>query len=163
VERRRRVEEAGISLAPDCPFRSLVPGTVEPGFGGARTRRNGNRAAQQFRLMAQAVSRADTALDAFYRRMRSRLGPAQAVTAHKRAKIFFRMLRHGEAYVGQGEAAYTARHREQQLQQLKRKAQRMDCQLIQTERLSAAITSVLHGETSEELGELVKELQLSLG
>jgi len=115
--------------------------------------------------MAQAVSRADTALGAFYRRMRSRLGPAQAVTAtaHKRAKIFYRMLRHGEAYVGRGEVAYTARHREQQLQQLKRKAQRMDCQLIQTERLSPAITSVLHGETSEELGELVKELQLSLG
>lgn len=105
--------------------------------------------------MAQAVSRTDTAWGAFYRRMRSRLGPAQAVTAtaHKMAKIFYRMLRYGEAYVDQGEAASTARYREQPLQQLKRKAQRMDCQLIQTERLNAAITSVLLGETSEELAE----------
>ena len=41
---------------------------------------------------------------AFYRRMKARLGDAEAVTAtaHKLARIIYRLIKHGEAYVRQG-------------------------------------------------------------
>src|SRR6266496_1850725 len=43
----------------------------------SRTRKVVNRAAQAFRQAAQSVARSDSALGAYYRRMRARLGPQQ--------------------------------------------------------------------------------------
>ncbi len=40
-----------------------------------------NRAANAFRLAAQAVSRSQTALGAFYRRIKARSGAPKAITA----------------------------------------------------------------------------------
>jgi hypothetical protein len=47
------------------------------------------------------VSRSDTALGAFYRRLLARLGAPKAITAtaHKIAKIVDHMLQYGKAYV----------------------------------------------------------------
>jgi transposase len=47
----------------------------------SRTMKNRNRAAQAFRMAAQAVVRAHCAFGAFYRRWQGRLGPAQALVA----------------------------------------------------------------------------------
>jgi transposase len=54
----------------------------------SRTMKNRNRAAQAFRMAAQSVLRADCALGAFSRRLKGRLGPAQALvaTAQKMAR-----------------------------------------------------------------------------
>lgn len=46
-----------------------------------RTRRSGSRAAVLLRLAAVTVSRTETALGAFYRRLSTRVGNAKAVTA----------------------------------------------------------------------------------
>lgn len=56
-----------------------------------RTRRIVNRAAYAFRLAAQAVGRSQTALGAFYRRIKTRLGAPKAVTAmaHKLARMLY--------------------------------------------------------------------------
>ena len=58
-----------------------------------RTLKTRNRAAQAFRMATQSVLRANCALGAFYRRIKGRLGPAQALvaTAHKMARTVYHM------------------------------------------------------------------------
>lgn len=70
------------------------------------------RVAQTFRVAAQTLANSKTALGAFYRRMRSRKGPtfANAVTANKLAKLFYRMLKYGEDFVEQGASYYEAQY-----------------------------------------------------
>ncbi len=60
-----------------------------------------HRVAVALRLAARTVQRAPTALGAFYRRMRSRLGAPKAITAtaHKLARLVYSLLQHGRAYV----------------------------------------------------------------
>lgn len=73
-----------------------------------------NRAANAFRMAAQSLANSKTALGAFYRRIRSRLGPPKAITAtaHKLARIFYHLWTTGDAYIDMGVDAY-----EQQYQQ----------------------------------------------
>jgi hypothetical protein len=49
---------------------------------------------------AQSLSRTDTALGAYFRAIRARKGPRQAIVAiaHKIARILYRLLKTGEAY-----------------------------------------------------------------
>ena len=84
-----------------------------------------NRAAQAFRLAAKAVSKTDTALGAFYRRMRARLGSEQAIvaTAHKLARIVYHLLKHREPYQAISSEAYQQAVQQRELNSLKRKAQ----------------------------------------
>jgi transposase len=65
-----------------------------------KTLKTKNRAGQAFRLAAVSVMRADCAFGAFYRRMKSRLGPAQATvaTAHLIARVVYRMLKYQVEY-----------------------------------------------------------------
>lgn len=60
----------------------------------SRTLKTQNRAGQAFRQAAAAVIRVDCAFGAFYRRLKSRIGPAQAIVAaaHKIARIVCCML-----------------------------------------------------------------------
>ena len=57
--------------------------------------KNRHRAAQAFRMAAQSVMRAACAFGAFSRRLKGRLGPAQALvaTAHKMARTVYHMLK----------------------------------------------------------------------
>ena len=59
-----------------------------------------NRAGQTFRMAAQAVKRADCPFGALYRRLRTRLGPAQATvaTAHAIARVVYKMLKYKVEY-----------------------------------------------------------------
>ena len=61
----------------------------------SRTQKVVNRATQAFRQAAQAVSRSDSAIGAYYRAMRARKGPQQATvaTAHKIARIVYHLLK----------------------------------------------------------------------
>lgn len=73
-----------------------------------------NRVAGILRVAAQTLANSKTALGAFYRRMRARKGStfANAVTAHKLAKLLYRLLKYGEQYVSQTAEHYEARYRE---------------------------------------------------
>jgi len=66
-----------------CPNHEITGGKVRR----RRTRKVRNRAAQALRVAAQSLHRSKSALGAYFRRMRSRLGPAKAITAtaHKLA------------------------------------------------------------------------------
>lgn len=98
----------------------------------SRTMKNRNRAAQAFRMAAQSVIRSHCALGAFYRRLKGRLGPAQALvaTAHKIARTVYHMLKHRVPYHDIGAAAYNQRFREREMQYLQKKAAKLGYQLL---------------------------------
>jgi len=89
----------------------------------SRTMKNRNRATQAFRMAAQSVSRSHCAFGAFYRRMKGRLGPAQALvaTAHKIARTVYHMLKNRVQYHDIGETAYTQQFREREMRYLQKK------------------------------------------
>lgn len=57
----------------------------------SRTRQVVNRAANAFRMAAVAAGKTCSALGAFYRRLRTRLGTPKAITAtaHKLARVLY--------------------------------------------------------------------------
>ena len=93
----------------------------------SRTMKHRNRAAQAFRMAAQAVLRSDCAFGAFYRRLKGRLGPAQALmaTAHKIARTVYHMLKDRVPYHDIGAAEYNKRFRERELKYLQKKAAKL--------------------------------------
>jgi hypothetical protein len=93
----------------------------------SRTMNNRNRAAQAFRMATQSVLRADCTFGAFYRRLKGRLGPAQALvaTAHTIARTVYHMLQDRVPYHDIGAAEYNKRFRERELQYLQKKAAKL--------------------------------------
>jgi transposase len=98
----------------------------------SRTLKSKNRAAQAFRMAAQSVSRSDSALGAFYRRMRAKHGGPKAITAtaHKIARIFYHLLKHKEEYYDPGQDYYEQKYRERVIRNLKRRAKDLGLDLV---------------------------------
>ena len=92
-----------------------------------------NRAATALRLAATTLLRSQSYLGAQYRRLRARLGAPKAITAmaHKLARLVYRMLKWGHEYVDKGLQYYEARHREQQVQLLKKRAATLGLQIVE--------------------------------
>ncbi len=111
-----------------CPNNQITGGKIRK----RKTRRVQSRAAKALRLAAQSLHKNDSALGAFYRRINGRHGPAKAITAtaHKLAKLFYRMLKHGEEYVRKGRDQYEKQFQAQRLKNLIRQAKRMGYQLL---------------------------------
>lgn len=76
-------------------------------------------------MAAQTLSRSQSALGAFYRQMKARLGGPKAITAtaHKIARVFYHVWSTGDAYVDPGVDTYEQKYRERVLKQLQHKAQ----------------------------------------
>lgn len=112
----------------------LCPGTKKSGGKvlNPKTKRNPNRATQAFRMAAASLYRSQTALGAFFRRIKARSGGQQAVTAtaHKIARIYYSMLSHGTSYVELGQKAYEQRFKERRLDHLKLQAKSLGFQLV---------------------------------
>jgi hypothetical protein len=83
-------------------------------------------------MAARAQIRANTEFGAFYRRMKSRVGPAQAMvaTAHKMARVVYHMLSKSEEYRPLGAAEYEQQFKERQIRFLKRKAAKLGLEVI---------------------------------
>ena len=81
-----------------------------------KTLKTKNRAGQAFRMAAQSVKKADCPFGALYRRLRSRLGPAQATvaTAHAIARVVYKMLKHKVEYDPLSVNEYQKKYEEQQ-------------------------------------------------
>jgi transposase len=111
-----------------CPGTRKSGGKVLPN----KTKRNPNRATQAFRMAAASLSRSQTALGAFHRRIKSRSGGKQAVTAtaHKLARIYYAMLSNGTKYVELGQKAYEQRFKERRINHLKVQAKSLGFQLV---------------------------------
>jgi transposase len=112
-----------------CPNHRITGGKIIK----RKTRKVQSRAAKALRLAAQSLHHSKTALGAFYRRLRARLGPAKAITAtaHKLARLIYRMLKYGETYVDVGQEYYEQQYRERVIKNLKRRARQMGYQLLE--------------------------------
>jgi transposase len=98
----------------------------------SRTLKSKNRAAQAFRMAAQSVSRSNSALGGFYRRIRAKHGGPKAITAtaHKIARIFYHMLKYKQEYQDPGQDYYEQKYQERVVKNLKRKAQALGFDLV---------------------------------
>jgi transposase len=105
----------------------LAPKNAISGGKLLKRRTMKTRATQAFRMAAQSVLRADCALGAFSRRLKGRLGPAQALgaTAHKMARIVYHMLKDQVPYSDMGAAEYNKRFRECESRYLQKKAAKL--------------------------------------
>lgn len=97
-------------------------------------RRGKNRVGQALRLAARSVGRTATPLGLFYRRIRSRIGAMGAVTAtaHKLARLVYRMLKYGTDYVKRSQAEYEEKMRAKQEELVRRKAAALGFELVPT-------------------------------
>ena len=111
-----------------CPNNRITGGKVFK----TKTRKVQSRAAKALRVAAQSLHGSKTALGAYYRRARARLGPAKAITAtaHKLAILIYRMLKYGEDYVDKGQEYYEQQYEQRKLQALVNQAKRMGYQLV---------------------------------
>ena len=112
----------------------LAPGTKIS--GGVRlsgkTKPSANRAAEVFRVAAFTLSNSHSALGAFFRRLRTRLGAPKAITAtaHKIARLFYTMIRFGKDYEDTGAAFYEEQYRARIIKNIQHKAQKFGFSLV---------------------------------
>jgi len=111
-----------------CPDNRISGGKVL----SCRTRRVINRLTDILRMAATTLERSQSALGAYFRRMKAKLGAAEGITAtaHKLARILYRLLKHGEAYVKEGLADYERKHQTRKLKGLQKAAASLGMQLI---------------------------------
>jgi transposase len=111
-----------------CPHNDKTGGKVIK----RGTKKTQNRAAAALRMAAQSLSHSNSALGAYYRRMRARLGGPQAVTAtaHKLARIIYAMLKNQTEYMAPSEHEYEQQARQRALKRLKRKAKTLGFQIV---------------------------------
>lgn len=114
-----------------CPNNQINGGRISK----RRSRKSQNRIATALRIAAQSLSRSKSALGAFFRRMKAKLGPAKAITAtaRKLACLVYRMLRYGMSYVDAGQQQYEKRYQEQQLKMLESRAAALGYSLVNIE------------------------------
>ena len=97
-----------------------------------KTLKTKNRAGQAFRMAAHSVKKADCVFGALYRRLRARLGPAQATvaTAHAIARVVYRMLKYKVECEPLSVNEYEKKYEEQQIKYMKKKAAKLGFQLV---------------------------------
>lgn len=110
-----------------CPDNRISGGKVL----SSHTRRVVNRMSDALRMAAVTLERSQSALGGFYRRMKARIGAAEAITAtaHKLARIIYRLIKHGENYVRQGLEDYEKKFQQRKLYALQRTAKTMGFEL----------------------------------
>nr|CAH7769071.1 unnamed protein product [Callosobruchus chinensis] len=116
-----------------------------------RTRKVINRAANALRIAAHSVGNSKSALGAYYRTLKKRLGAPKAITAtaRKMACIFHSMLKYGQEYVEKGMEYYETRYKDRTVKNLIKKASEFGYILVQQEELVDSIycehkSTILH-------------------
>jgi transposase len=74
--------------------------------------------------------------------MKGRLGAAEAITAtaHKLARIIYRLIKYGEAYVRQGMEDYERKFRQRKLRALQKTALSMGFNLIAQQQVAPPVS-----------------------
>lgn len=96
------------------------------------TQKTNNRANKLFRLAAQSLATSKSALGAFYRRLKYRIGAAKAIvaTARKLAVIFYRMMKFKLNYQDIGAEQYEMKYRADQIKYLQKRAKALGLTLV---------------------------------
>ena len=111
----------------------LCPGNKVSGGKrlGGKSKRTSSNAASALRIAASTLHSSNSALGAFFRRMKSRLGAPKATTAaaHKIAKIMFEMIKHQVEYNEVGQDYYEKQYRERMIKNLNLRAKTLGFEL----------------------------------
>jgi len=110
-----------------CPNNKITGGKVMQ-TGVQPTK---NRASTALRVAAASLKSSNSALGAYFRRMRARLGTPAAITAtaHKLARIIYYMLKHRKPYHDFGADYYEEQYRARVLRNLNRRAAKLGFRL----------------------------------
>jgi transposase len=135
---RFRTEKHFCSWLGLCPDNRISGGQVL----SSRTRRVVNRLSDALRMAASTLERSQNALGAFARRMKARLGAAEGITAtaHKLARIIYRLIKHGEAYVRQGLEDYEKKFTARKLNALQKTAKALGFELVEKQALIQSVS-----------------------
>ena len=132
----QRSPTKGWASSPSATCKAVCSGTKIIGSKviSGKTKHCANRAAQVLKLAAAAMRSSQSALGAYFRRLRSRMDKPKAVTAaaHKLARLIYAMLTKGQEYTDQGQAYYEERYRQRVLHNLNRRAQQLGMTLVPT-------------------------------
>ena len=111
-----------------CPQHQISGGKIL----SRRVRPGAHRVTVALRLAARSLHHSQSALGAFFRRMKARLGTPKAITAtaHKLARLVYSLLQHGSAYVHQGLDAYEAQYRERKVTTMAKQAKALGYTLV---------------------------------
>lgn len=114
-----------------CPGSKISGGKVL----SSATKPVANRAAAALRMAAMTLFNSKSALGAYLRRQKSRLGAPKAITAtaHKLARLIYSMLKYGTDFVDAGQQEYEERYRSRVVNNLKRRAQEMGFKMVSIE------------------------------
>lgn len=98
----------------------------------SRVRPGAQRAAHALRLAANRLHNSQSALGAFFRRIKARRGTPKAITAtaHQLARLIYSLLKNGSAYVHQEMQAYEAQYVERKVKQMTQQARALGYQLV---------------------------------
>lgn len=111
----------------------LAPGTKISGGKvlSSKTKPSSNRAATLLRIAASTLHRSQSALGAFFRRQKARLG-SQAITAtaYKIARLVYHSLKNHKEYEDPGANYYNQRYQEKMIRGMEKKAKTMGYQLV---------------------------------
>ena len=134
------IMEVGTDMSPFpddkhfCSWLGLAPKHAITGGKvlSNHTLKTKNRAGQAFRMAAQSVKKANNPFGMLYRRLRTRLGPAQATvaTAHAIARVIYKMLKYKVEFDPLSVNEYQAKYKEQQVKYMKKRAAKLGFQLV---------------------------------
>ncbi len=132
--------EIGTSVAGFKTFKQfaswlrLSPGSNKSGGKNksGRNRPTTNRLATALRVAAQTLQSSRSALGAYYRRMKARLGPEKAInaSAHKLARMIYLTLKEQRPYLDPGADYYDQRNADRILKQMEKRARQLGYQLV---------------------------------
>jgi transposase len=125
----------------------LSPGTKVSGGKvlSSATKPVANKAAQALRMAAFTLFKSKSALGAYLRRQRARLGAPKAITAtaHKLARSVYAMLTNGTSYVDAGQQYYEERYRSRVVQNMKRRARELGYEMVAIQGTTTAGKAVM--------------------
>ncbi|MBN9228014.1 MULTISPECIES: IS110 family transposase [Legionella] len=112
-----------------CPGNKVSGGKILNG----KSKRTGNYAASALRMAASTLHHSDSALGAFFRRLKARIGAPKAITAtaHKLAIIMFNMIRKQLEFVETGADYYEKQYRDRLIKNLSNRAKMLGFELME--------------------------------
>jgi hypothetical protein len=116
-----------------CSWLGLSPNNRITGgrIKSSKTKKIVNRAAAAFRMAAQSLTHSLSAFGGYYRRMSSRIGAPEAITAtaHKLARIFYHLWKNGGTYHDLGPLYYEQKYKERVVNNMIKKAKHLGFQI----------------------------------
>lgn len=121
----------------------LSPGTKISGGKklSNKTKPSANRAATLLRIAASTLHRSNSALGAFLRRLKSKIGAPKAITAtaYKIARLIYSMMKYGEDYVDAGKDYYDQQYKEQIVKNMQKRARMLGFELTPIQPLTSEV------------------------